>query len=381
MIKKHLGIYVHIPFCVSKCAYCDFYSLPCEKQRITDELKNDYVRALIRDMEKTAPLYENAIIDTVFVGGGTPTLLPTSAIRELTGAIKRLFDLSEVKEFTFETNPATFDAEKLSVMKECGVDRLSIGMQSACDTELSALGRIHTFSDTRNAVELARSCGFNNINLDIMYGIPHQTKESFVSTLRSAMALSPEHISVYGLQLEEGTPLCKNKSSYVFPTEDEEYDMTMSIPSILGENGYERYEISNYAKKGCECKHNLGYWTQGEYLGFGCGAYSFVNGERYYCERDIYKYLSCSDPSDMTVIDEKLSNDDRIEEFIMLSLRLSKGLSIEKLRAMTDKAETYIERAKKFVKLGLMMENAGRISFTDKGFDVSNGLIAEIIYG
>ena len=237
------------------------------------------------------------------------------------------------------------------------------------------------FSDTKKAVELARSCGFDNINLDIMYGIPHQTKESFASTLRNAMALSPEHISVYGLQLEEGTPLCKNKSSYVFPTEDEEYDMTMSIPSILGENGYQRYEISNYAKNGYECKHNLGYWTQGEYLGFGCGAYSFANGKRFYREKDIYKYLSCSDHSDMTVIDETLSDNDKIEEFIMLSLRLSKGLSVEKLRAMTDKAEAYVNRAEKFVKLGLMKKNEGRISFTDKGFNVSNGVIAEIIYG
>ena len=381
MIKKHLGIYVHVPFCVSKCAYCDFYSLPCESKKITDELKNDYVRALIRDMEKTAPLYENAVIETVFVGGGTPTLLPTPAIRELVGAMRRIFDLSEVKEFTFEANPATFDAEKLTAMRECGVDRLSIGMQSASDTELSALGRIHTFSDTKNAAELARKCGFENINLDIMYGIPYQTKESFASTLRSAMALSPEHISVYGLQLEEGTPLCKNKDSYVFPSEDEEYDMTMSIAPILSENGYERYEISNYAKKGYECKHNLGYWTQGEYLGFGCGAYSFANGERFYRERDIYKYLSCSDFSDMTVIDETLSSDDRAEEFIMLSLRLSKGLSTEKLRAMTNKAETYIERTEKLIKLGFMKKNGGRISFTDKGFNVSNGLIAEIIYG
>lgn len=377
MIKKHFGIYIHIPFCVSKCAYCDFYSLP----KTADELKNDYVRALIRDMEQTSKAYKNAIIDTVFVGGGTPTLLPISAIRELTGALNRVFDLSEIKEFTFEANPATFDAEKLRVMRECGVTRLSIGMQSACERELSALGRIHSFSDTKKAVELARSCGFNNLNLDIMYGIPYQTKESFLSTLEKAAELYPEHISVYGLQLEEETPLCKNQKSYVFPTEDEEYEMSSLIPETLGKHGYNRYEISNYAKKGFECKHNLGYWTQGEYLGFGCGAYSFVNGERYYREKDLDTYLACRDFNTVTVTDERLTENDKIEEFIMLSLRLSSGLSLEKLEEMTHDAKVYTERARRFVKLGLMKENDNHISFTDEGFNVSNGIIAEIIYG
>ncbi len=377
MIKKHIGIYIHIPFCVSKCAYCDFYSLPC----ITDELKNNYVRALIRDMEQTSVTYKNAVIDTVFVGGGTPTLLPVSAIYELTGAVKRLFDLSEVKEFTFEANPATFDAEKLNTLKECGITRLSIGMQSACERELSALGRIHSFSDTKKAVELARSCGFDNLNLDIMYGIPYQTKESFLLTLDKACELSPEHISVYGLQIEEGTPLCNNRESYVFPTEDEEYEMSSLIPSALGKNGYRRYEISNYAKEGFECKHNLAYWTQGEYLGFGCGAYSFTNGERRYRKKDINSYISCNDFNTLTVTDERLTEKDRTEEFIMLSLRLSSGLSIEGLKNMTSEAEKYVERARKFVKLGFMKENSGYISFTDEGFGVSNGIIAEIIYG
>lgn len=381
MIKKLLGIYIHIPFCVSKCAYCDFYSLPCEKQKITDELKNDYVRALVRDMEQTASAYKNAVIDTVFVGGGTPTLLPVSDIYELTGALNRLFDLSEVKEFTFEANPATFDAEKLRVMRECGVTRLSIGMQSACERELSALGRIHTFSDTKKAVELARNCGFDNLNLDIMYGIPYQTKESFLATLEKASELSPEHISVYGLQIEEGTPICKNRKSYVFPTEDEEYEMSSLIPNALGKYGYSRYEISNYAKEGFECKHNLGYWTQGEYLGFGCGAYSFINGERCYREKDLGTYLACLDFNTVTVTDERLTENDKVEEFIMLSLRLSSGLSIEKLESMTGNAGKYIERTKKFVKLGLMKENDNHISFTDEGFNVSNGIIAEIIYG
>ena len=381
MMIKHLGIYVHIPFCVSKCAYCDFYSLPCEKQKITDGLKADYVRALVRDMEQTAHMHENAVIDTVFVGGGTPTLLPVSAIYELTGALKNIFDLSEIKEFTFEANPATFDTEKLNVMRECGVTRLSIGMQSACDNELSALGRIHTFSDTQKAVELARSYGFDNLNLDIMYGIPYQTKESFLSTLEKAFELSPEHVSVYGLQLEEGTPLCKNRKSYAFPTEDEECEMSSLIPHTLKKHGYHRYEISNYAKAGFECKHNLAYWTQGEYLGFGCGAYSFVNGERYYRKKDIKAYLACRDFNTLTVTDERLTEKDKVEEFIMLSLRLASGVSIENLENMTDGAKTYIERAKKFVKLGLMKETDAHISFTDEGFNVSNGIIAEIIYG
>ncbi len=381
MSRKHLGIYIHVPFCVSKCAYCDFYSLPCAERGITDNAKRAYTGALIRHIEQISQKYKNTVIDTVFVGGGTPTLLHCDSIYELTGAVKRCFDLSELKEFTFEANPATFDEEKLSVMRECGVDRLSIGMQSACENELSALGRIHTYKDTENSVKLARKCGFNNINLDIMYGIPYQTKDSFISTLRNAVSLSPEHLSVYGLQIEEGTQIFKNREKYVFPSEDEEYEMTFAMLRLLRENGYERYEISNYSKPGYECKHNLAYWTRGEYLGFGCGAYSFFDGRRYYCERDLEAYVKCKDFDSITATDEVLTENDEAEEYIMLSLRLARGFSADVLRGMTENADTYIKRTEKFVVSGLMRENNGFLSFTDEGFNVSNGIISKIIYG
>lgn len=381
MSVKHLGIYIHVPFCVSKCAYCDFYSLPCAERGITDDAKRSYTSALIRHIEQTSIKYENAVIDTVFVGGGTPTLLPCDAIRELTGAIKRCFDLSQLKEFTFEANPATFDAEKLITMRECGADRLSIGMQSANENELSALSRIHSFRDVQSSVELARSCGFDNVSLDIMYGIPYQTKESFTSTLKKAVALSPEHISVYGLQLEDGTPLYKKRRELVFPSEDEEYEMTFAMLDLLERNGYERYEISNYSKPGKQCKHNLGYWTRGEYLGYGCGAYSFADGKRYYCKKDLTAYTECTDFENITVTDEIVTESGALEEYIMLSLRLVRGLSIERLQSMTENANVYLKRAEGFIRAGLMRIRDGCLSFTSEGFNVSNGIISEIIYG
>ncbi len=381
MSVRHFGIYVHIPFCVSKCAYCDFYSLPCAERKITDDVKRSYVSALIRHMEQVSKKYEGAKADTVFVGGGTPTLLPCDAIYELTGALNRYFDLSDLKEFTFEANPATFDKEKLTAMRECGVDRLSIGMQSANANELSALSRIHTFSDVASSVDLARSCGFKNINLDIMYGIPCQTKDTFAVTLNKALSLSPEHISVYGLQLEEGTPLYENRKNLVFPSEDEEHEMTLALLDTLEKNGYERYEISNYSKPGMMCRHNLGYWTRGEYLGLGCGAYSFEKNVRYYCEKDLEAYLKFTDIEDIIVTDEILSEKDEADEYIMLALRLTRGISIKELQNITDDAEIYLQRAEKFVKAGLMRVKNGFLSFTSEGFNVSNGIISEIIYG
>lgn len=381
MSARHFGIYVHIPFCVSKCAYCDFYSLPCAERNITDDAKRSYVSALIRHMEKVSKEHENAVADTVFVGGGTPTLLPNDAICELAGAIKRCFDLSELKEFTFEANPATFDGEKLNVMRECGCDRLSIGMQSANENELKALSRIHTFSDVKSSVELARKCGFENINLDLMYGIPYQTVSSFKATLDLAVSLAPEHLSVYGLQKEEGTPMYENRDSYVFPSEDEEYEMTLLLSEKLKNSGYERYEISNYSKPGRQCLHNLGYWTRGEYLGFGCGAHSFANGRRYHCQKDLAAYTALADPTELTVTDEVLTEEDAVREYIMLGLRLTRGVSLEHLRSRTDDAEDHIKRAERFVSAGLMRIKDGYLSFTDEGFNVSNGIISEIIYG
>lgn len=410
--SEHIGasapaIYIHIPFCVSKCAYCDFYSLPCGARSdksgdfpVTQDslaLQKGYVDALCKQLRLTSERYDRPKISTVFIGGGTPSLLRTEDIKSITDTLYACFDIPKSAEFTLEANPETLNTEKLAAYRKMGISRLSIGMQSAVEGELKALSRIHTHESVVNAVKSARAAGFDNINLDLMYALPGQTEKSFGETLTAALALSPEHISVYGLQLEEGTPLFKSRKRLSFPDDETENKMNALALEILSKNGYRRYEISNYAKTGYECKHNLTYWTLGEYFGFGTAAHSFKDGKRYSIKKDIYAYCASSDFSDVTETEETLTKEDLAEEYIMLSLRLCKGLSLNGLRKMTESAEAYIKRAEPFIKGGFMelyrekaadTVSAGSLSsgdtllrFTPSGFNVSNAILSEIIYG
>lgn len=373
------GLYIHIPFCVSKCSYCDFYSLPCGKNGREQE-KSIYVAALCRQISVWGEMYGHPEIQSVYIGGGTPTILSSGQFTAISESLKNTFKLTPNTEFTVEANPKTFGREKLAALKKSGVNRLSIGMQSANDNELRLLSRIHTFKELEGSFSAARESGIDNINLDIMYGIPSQTVESFRKTLNTVIALSPEHVSVYGLQLEYGTRLYQNRGLYSFPGEDAETEMNALAQDMLESAGYRRYEISNYAVPGRECRHNLLYWNALEYLGIGAGACSFKDRRRFRIRDDIMAYCKCSDFSDVTETEEIISDEDAAKEYIMLQLRLCRGLEIKKLHDLTPDAEKYLTRARKYLSSGFVEENGGFIKFTPKGFNVSNTLLSEILY-
>lgn len=374
---KSIGLYVHIPFCVSKCRYCDFYSLP-EKCAGLDK-KKDYVSALMRHFDACAERYGRLSADTVFFGGGTPTFLPTELLLEIIEGVKSRFDLTRNCEFTLEANPETLDGEKLTRLRSAGVNRLSIGIQSAVDSELSQLGRIHTFESAKRAFHLTRNCGFDNISVDLMYGIPSQTEQSLLYTVEAVTALEPDHVSLYGLQLEEGTPLWRDRDTLALADGDECAAMFGKAVSKLRERGYGRYEISNFAKDGSQCRHNLGYWQGKDYLGFGPGAYSCFGGKRFSVMSDLGAFLT-DVPEALITVDETLTDEERAREYVMLSLRLCDGFSVEELFDRTRNAEFYLKRCEPFIKSGFLRKENGRIFFTDRGFDVSNAVLSEILF-
>ncbi|MBQ9692231.1 MAG: radical SAM family heme chaperone HemW [Clostridia bacterium] len=377
MKHSKIGIYIHVPFCVSKCAYCDFYSL---SQAGLEGLKDRYVDALCRQFREAKRSFGDLTASSVFMGGGTPTALTAEHFSAIFKELKSCFDLTPDAEITVESNPATFDADKLCAMRSLGVNRLSMGVQSANDAELKLLGRIHTFKDAEDAFYLARGCGFSNINLDVMYGIPSQTSESFGNTLTALTALSAEHISVYGLQLEEGTPLYEKRENYVFPDEDAVCELNRQARLFLESKGYGRYEISNYSKAGCECRHNLLYWNQGEYLGFGSGAYSFFDNRRFSFPENAELFSGADNFFDLTHTDEILTKEDAEREYVMLRLRLCEGLSLHPDPEKLSDASPYFKKAERYVKAGLMEINDGRLYFTPDGFNVSNAILSELIF-
>ena len=277
---KPLSLYIHIPFCKQKCNYCDFYSKPC-----TDI--EGYINALCAHIEKESQLYKEYEITTIFIGGGTPSLLDEFCIQKLCKTIKNSLNLAHSVEFSIEANPCTVTKEKLTAYIENGINRISIGLQSANGNELKTLGRIHTLAEFENAFSLARQVGFKNINVDIMYALPSQTTNDLLKTIDYVSNFAPEHISAYCLKIEEGTAFYKQRGSLNLPSEDEEYKMYLTLCSELEKRGYNQYEISNFAKSGKECKHNLVYWLSKEYVGFGPSAHSFINGTRYFYEKDI----------------------------------------------------------------------------------------------
>ncbi len=317
-ISKSLGLYIHIPFCLSKCAYCDFYSSANAKENLVSR----YVEAVIKHMCILSPNYKDKTFDTVFIGGGTPSILSLENSQKILTAIKSNFNLTESAEFTIESNPDTLDTEKLNLYKNLGINRLSIGMQSANDCELKILKRTHTEKAFTQAFKLARACGFDNINIDIMYGLPTQTNESFANTLNHVISLNPEHISVYGLQLEENTLLYKTRKNYIFPSEDSETQMNSDALNLLTKAGYNRYEISNYSKKNFECQHNLKYWNACEYLSFGASSHSYIGDTRYSFLKNTKKYIESIEQNELenlTDTTETLSKEDKEKEYISCS--------------------------------------------------------------
>lgn len=285
---KRLGLYFHIPFCLSKCAYCDFFSfVPSNEELITR-----YIDALITHMEDYRHAAEEYVVDSVFIGGGTPTCIPKDELLRLIRAIKKNFNITKNAEFTIEANPATVDLQSLKKFRRAGINRISIGLQTGDDNELKSLSRIHTRRQFEESYRTAREAGFENINIDLMFGIPGQTMESLMRNLRYLIRLNPEHISLYNLKIEPGTPFDLHRSELALPNEDDEADMYLAAVDFLRSNGYPQYEISNFSKNGCRCRHNLKYWTGGEYLGFGPSAHSYFSNNRFAFVRDLDAYLN-----------------------------------------------------------------------------------------
>lgn len=418
-----LELYIHIPFCVRKCAYCDFLSFPSG-----EEERERYVERLTEEIEEAGAVSEGYVATAIFFGGGTPSVLTPKQTEHILNAVKKSFYVAEDAEITTEVNPGTADREKLEAWRQAGINRLSFGLQSTENRELQYLGRIHTMEDFLESYRAAREAGFENINIDLMSALPGQTVSSWEKTLRTVVSLQPEHISAYSLIIEEGTPFCqmfgedgdaaeekKRRQSLgipELPDEDAERRMYYDTERILGEAGYHRYEISNYAKPGYECRHNKGYWTGTEYLGLGLGASSYINirrekgeaakisasgkesGDRRQLERrsnvrDFKTYLSLTrdDFRAGRQIEERelLTNQAMMEEFMFLGLRLTEGISeMEFFRRFSCALETvYGDVLEKLAGQELMeryeREGAAFWRLTRRGIDVSNCVLAEFL--
>lgn len=366
-------LYIHIPFCIRKCAYCDFLSAPG-----SEEAKASYTEALLREIE--AVKTEKREVSSIFVGGGTPSALSPSLMGDIFEKIHKSFSVAPDAEITIEANPGTLSKEKLFLYRNVGINRLSLGLQSPEAAELKSLGRIHTYEEFLESFSLAREAGFQNINVDLMCALPDQTYEGWVRNLRKVAALHPEHISAYSLIIEEGTPFAKRKLN--LPDEDTEYRMYEDTAGILAEYGYEQYEISNYAKKDLACQHNVGYWTRKEYLGLGLGAASLWGNQRFSNTSDFSLYLNNSGfPEKIRGDRDALSLEAEMSEFMFLGLRMTKGVSkAEFLEGFGVPIEcVYGKVLDKYKSVGLLEETEGRIFLTRAGIHVSNGVMAEFL--
>ena len=371
--NKKLGIYIHIPFCIKKCDYCDF----CSFAGVADDMKERYIDALCRHIGSYADKCEGYTVDTVYFGGGTPTTLKISQFKRIFDALRAAFDITEDAEITSECNPATADLEYFKDMRGLGFNRLSIGCQTLNDNELRALGRAHTKDDFIKAFSDARAAGFDNISVDLMFGIPEQTEESFKNTLNGILELAPEHISSYGLIIEEGTPFFVNREKLVLPNEDSEYTMYVGAVELLAEHGYARYEISNFAKASKESRHNLKYWRREEYLGFGVSAHSFFFDERIEAVEELDRYVR----GEFESRKELICDSDAVNEYVMLKMRLAEGVDeAEFLRLFGKSFESLFGSAlERFIRDDLVVREGGRCRFTDDGLYVSNYVLSEIL--
>lgn len=384
-MKKELEIYIHIPFCVKKCAYCDFLSGPQDKETI-----ERYVSRLLEEIQVYASnkhFTSDYEVTTIFLGGGTPSVLKAKQIQRIFETLKNSFKISKDAEITIEANPGTVTVEKLEAYKQCGINRISFGLQSTNNEELKLLGRIHTYEEFLESYQLARACGFKNINVDLISAIPKQTVSSWEETLQKVIGLEPEHISAYSLIVEEGTPFAKVygegcPGEHDLPCEEEERAIYYRTEELLEKAGYHRYEISNYAKKGKECRHNLGYWERKEYQGIGLGAASLINNVRYKNTDDLLYYMEHS--SDLSAIQEnveKLSLQEQMEEFMFLGLRKMEGVSVTEFKNTFGKTmeECYGEQIQKLKEQGLLEQRNARIMLTKQGIDVSNYVFSEFL--
>ncbi|MCD8231921.1 MAG: radical SAM family heme chaperone HemW [Clostridiales bacterium] len=381
---RDLELYVHIPFCVKKCEYCDFLSAPA-----APSIQSAYVDRLVEEICTLAPEYTDCQVSSVFIGGGTPSILEPIQIARIMGAISGGFHMQKDAEITMECNPGTLNGENTRAFYALGINRLSIGLQSAKEKELKLLGRIHSYDDFLKSFDEARKAGFTNINVDLMSALPCQTVKSWEDTLRQVTMLKPEHISAYSLIIEEGTPFYlrfhedeavreRGGRPLFLPSEEDERRMYEITEEILSSRGYQKYEISNYARPGYECRHNIGYWTGKEYLGLGLGSSSLMKHVRFKNTSVLQEYM---DMPFARCEEEPLDQKEQMEEFMFLGLRMTKGISRRKFsgRFQKELESIYGPVIQKLEQEGLIAQSEGRIFLTPRGVDVSNVVFEEFL--
>ncbi len=372
-MAKRLGIYIHIPFCASKCSYCDFYSLAgC------DHLMPDYQNALLDHLDEAAPSIKNYEVDSIYFGGGTPSFYGADRLIEILNALKLNGNVRLDSEITVECNPDSISLNALKLLRQEGVNRISLGVQASDNNLLKLIGRRHNFLQVKHAVQDARDAGFENVSLDLIYGLPSQTKNDWAETLARIIELHPEHISCYGLKLEEGTPMYeKYRNSPILPDDDDQADMYFYAADMLERYGYKQYEISNFAAKGFESKHNLKYWNLDDYMGFGPGAHSCVGNLRYSFVKDLRQYIS-GVARGVSIIDEyqQIDSLERAVEYLMLGMRTSNGISEHDYRTRCQCDWRPIHKVLlAFAEKGWTEKTGDRWHFTVPGNLISNTLI------
>ena len=374
-----LGLYIHIPFCISKCKYCDFNSY-----KLNLDEKRKYLNALQKEMKFYKEEVRGKEIDTIFIGGGTPSILNQDEIKFLFDNIKNNFNIKNNAEITMECNPGTLTLNKLRIMKECGVNRLSIGLQAVQNSHLEYIGRIHTYEEFEENYYQAKKVGFENINIDLMYALPNQSKKDWIETLGKIVKLNPTHISAYSLILEEDTELFNMYERKEFELLDEETDIEMYEYTInyLKSYGYNQYEISNYAKEGFECKHNILYWKCKNYIGLGASASGYLNETRYNNLCELKKYENTINTGKKPIEwEEKLSIKDKVEESIFLGLRMNEGIKFMDFyeKYNIDFKEVYEKEINKLNKMKLIEISDQGMILTQKGREISNSVFVEFI--
>ncbi|MDD6217514.1 MAG: radical SAM family heme chaperone HemW [Roseburia sp.] len=409
MEQKELELYVHIPFCMKKCLYCDFLSAPAD-----EETQREYVEALLREIRFFGERSSDYVVSTIYIGGGTPSWLDESLMAKIMEEITHRFLLAKDAEITIECNPGTVTERKFQVYKKIGINRLSIGLQSVNEKELQLLGRVHTFDQFLKTYELARKTGFTNINVDLMSSLPGQTPKTFAKTLQQVIRLHPEHISAYSLIIEKGTPFYETykfdavkqragMQTEFLPTEDEEYEIGKLTQVVLEKAGYHRYEVSNYAREGYACRHNIGYWRRTNYLGMGLGAASLLENIRYTNTSDLYHYIEESVDIKNVMVPVTLANQTTVpvpatnlsdtvdviernaqmEEFMFLGLRMTQGVfreDFERAFGMTIES-VYGEVLQTLLQEGLLEKSEGRIFLTDRGMELNSYVTSQFLFG
>lgn len=390
-INSELGLYLHIPFCVKKCDYCDFLSAPATK-----EIREQYVNALLNEIESYQELAKSYVVATIFIGGGTPSSLEAGQIKRIMSKIHHVFTVKNNAEITIEVNPGTVNKEKLVEYQKAGINRISFGLQSANDKELQLLGRLHNYKQFEENYILARSLGFQNINVDLMSALPGQNLSSWEETLTKVLSLKPDHISAYSLIIEEGTKFYERyqEASIGYkelPDEETDRQMYHRTKELLEEYGYYRYEISNYAKLGYECSHNKSYWIGTPYLGVGLGASSLLQGRRFTKLDELQKYMEICHtpldtiqnkmadvgPSQLIAEYEELTLAQRVEEFMYLGLRLCEGVKKSEFRRRfsVEMKDIYGKVMEQLKNKSVLIEEGDIVRLSEYGIDVSNSIL------